>query len=171
MFLETLLLITQLGAPSFRDREVAQAELVRRGDGALLCLLAGEQSKDFEVAGRCRALVNDYYRRHGDELAEHYKPAGWQSWPPIYMLIGADWPGANDIYSEYWARSWKVFREWDQDDQRQNEATRLLVADVCASRRSPVELLTFMCTTCRHWREERGEEVPPAYQPRGVIDE
>src|SRR5262245_49568849 len=50
-------LVAMLGAPSFRARERAHRELIRRGSGAQSDIKRGTEHDDLEIRGRCRAIL------------------------------------------------------------------------------------------------------------------
>jgi hypothetical protein len=49
-------LVAQLGAPAYRDRELAAKELLELGYAAKNAVLAGQKSSDGEISERCRKL-------------------------------------------------------------------------------------------------------------------
>ena len=54
---ETVRLVQELGSPSFRQREKADAELLRLGESALPALQQGLKSSNAEIRFRCERLI------------------------------------------------------------------------------------------------------------------
>ncbi len=126
-----LILVTLLGADSFKVREAAHVSLARADWLAVDALLAGERSPCQETARRCEAMLNDLHKRHAVKLADAAEPlTGW----PWMDCGGLDDPLCYETRSHYmYAARSKL--DWTEPFWfASSEATRMLVIDRIAAR-------------------------------------
>jgi hypothetical protein len=156
--------VAQLGSPSFRAREAAQARVAAHLDQFVAAVALGEWSADAEIRARCRILMDSWYRRHAVELAERMKPWRWRDWPRLDTLKELD--GSGDAVSgaldHYWAKALATMLQKDRDNPSIfAEATRLLIVDRIAARLPCRSLIRDLCAAESQFRRDNGMPPPP----------
>ena len=153
------ILIVLLGSNSFATREAAHAVLSKNADAAIVHLLAGEQSQDAEVAGRCRLIVNDWYRRHAPSLVDSHMPKGWKRWPFIFWGAGRERCG--NYLDQAHAAGVTHKGKWED----YSEATRLWAIDKIAARVDFSRELAELCDADEAWCRQNSPELLPEKRP------
>lgn len=82
----TVMLITQLGSPRYRERERANELLHRLSPLAAPYLKAAKQHNDLEIADRSYRILARYYAVRAEHLAEKTRPSEWPRIPWLDML-------------------------------------------------------------------------------------
>lgn len=118
---EIELLIQQLGASEFSQREIATARLIEIGLPALHALEEAWQNPDREIRGRCNtilALVRAERRRRqlaaflgGEDSASDEQLPGW---PRFREIVGDDKPGRS-LFAEMLRLEWPLLEQWQQN--------------------------------------------------------
>lgn len=166
-----LILVGQLGHPSYRVREQASAALVPLAPVALRQLEAAEGSRDAEVATRARKVVDRWYRLTAPARADRVRPTRSAVLPWIEHMP-RDGETRDYEIRYYLLQVGGLSAENEPPDwPRSRAATRLLVIDLLA-RRVPeeevVRILDRMVDTDRRWVEIHGRSFSPPLQVTGT---
>lgn len=159
-----VVLITQLGAPSYRQRVRAMNRLEPIVPAVAPYLEAATQHRDPEIARRASSLLAHYYQSVADQLSEQVRPAHWPRTPWLDMLP-PDYPDRQVIVSFYLSAAQRKIGphgppEWD--DYRL--ATRLYLRQLIMDRRRLDEvhlLLDRMAEQERQWIQQNGIRYSP----------
>jgi hypothetical protein len=163
-------LITQLGAPRYRDRAQASHNLYQLSPVVLPFLEAARDHGDLEVSRRSTIILSTYYASVADRLADQAKPSHWPRMPWLDMLP-PDYPDRKAIIDFYLQQAQtKVGRKGPPDWPDYRLATHLYVRGLFLEQNRPHEvrrLLDRMAEAERSWLEQNGKKYsPPLEVPR-----
>lgn len=147
-----VVLIFQLGSPSYHQRQRATKSLRQLAPLILPYLEEAKKHPDQEIAKRCNRILTLYYYNAADALTKEARPTGWSRLPWIDMLpqshpnrsaiieyyldqargkIGRKGP---PVWDDYRLATQLYLRQRFQQRMKMNEATNLLDEMACKER-------------------------------------
>lgn len=159
-----VILIMQLGHPSYRVRVQAHKSLRPLAPLVVPYLKAGCKNDDEEIAVRCKEILTDHYYAVARPLSETTKPTNWPRTPWIDMLP-LDYPHRAQVLSWYLDKAReKIGRKGPPHWQDYRLATKLLMRSLFEDGKSVKEvvvLLDQMAVIERNWILKNGKNYTP----------
>jgi hypothetical protein len=159
-----VILIAQMGSPSYYKRQQAMQALDQLAPLVVPYLKSGQQHPDVEVARRSEILLASYYEQAAAHFMTKAKPTKWPCLPWIDMLP-KDYPDRALIVEYFLAQARdKVGRKGPPDWDDYRTATELYLHYLFVNQNSldhAIQLLDQMAGQEEKWIAENGKNYSP----------
>ncbi len=165
--LMALILITELGSPSYHNREHAMQALNQMAPAILPYLESARLHPDLEVSQRSSIVLTSYYEQAAEQLIKRARPTNWPRMPWIDMLP-KDYPDRANVIEYFVAQARdKIGRKGPPDWEDYRLATELLAYDLLLNQHTldqTVEVLDRMAAEEQKWISENGKNYTPTVE-------
>jgi hypothetical protein len=159
-----LVLIAQLGSPSYQKRELAMQSLHQMAPLILPYLESARLHKDVEIARRSELVLVSYYEQAAAQFTKKARPSRWPCLPWIDMLP-KDYPDRTLIVEYFLAQARdKVGRKGPPDWDDYRLATELYLNYLFQKQHKlddAIDLLDRMAGAEEKWITDNGKNYSP----------
>lgn len=165
-----VVLITQMGSPRYREREIANCKLQQLSPLVIEHLKAARDLEDAEISLRAAHLVARYFDEVADELSKRIRPTKWPRLPWLDMLP-QDHPDRQQVIQQFVREAQeRIGRKGPPDWPDYRLATQLYVHRLFQMQHHPEQvrrMLDAMAEQEREWIiRNRNKYSPPLELPK-----